>query len=257
MESCQEIHCAFPSAPSGYYRIHPPNGPAVEVYCDMEGSNCGGEGGWTRVAYVNMTEPGASCPEGLTQKDFTGLILCGKSTIGCESTFFSTLGLNYGQVCGRLRGYQLGTTEAFSRSIVISSLTIDDQYLDGASITYGSNPRKHIWSYAAGVTASRTDRFGCPCNTGSTVQTPAFVGNDYYCESIATSTISVFYPNDPLWDGQQCSNLEPPCCTNPNLPWFTKTLDATTNEDIELRLCQDEVITTEGSPLELIEIFVR
>ena len=38
------------------------------------------------------------------------------------------------------------------------------------------------------------------------------------------------------WDvhGQQCSSNEPPCCTSPNLPWFTKTLNATTNEDIEL-----------------------
>ena len=109
----------------------------------MEGSNCGGEGGWTKVAYFNMTETGATCPEELAPKDFSGLILCGKNTTGCESTFFSTLGLNYGQVCGRLRGYQLGTTEAFSRSIGIS-LTIDSQYLDGASITYGSNPRTHI-----------------------------------------------------------------------------------------------------------------
>ena len=224
----------------------------------MEGSNCGGEGGWTRVAYFNMTEPGASCPEGLAQKDFSGLILCGKNTTGCESTFFSTLGLNYGQVCGRLRGYQFGGPDAFARSIGTSSLTVDSQYLDGASITYGSNPRKHIWSYAVGLTVSHTNRFRCPCNNGSTVQSPAIVGNDYYCESATTSGISGrLYPDDPLWDGQQCSNLEPPCCTNPNLPWFMKTLNATTNDDIELRLCQDESLTNEGSPLELIEMFIR
>ena len=51
----------------------------------MEESNCGGEGGWTRVAYVNMTESGASRPEGLVQKYFSGLILCDKhlvSTMG-------------------------------------------------------------------------------------------------------------------------------------------------------------------------------
>ena len=223
----------------------------------MEGSNCGGEGGWIRVAYFNMTEPGASCPEGLTQKDFSGLILCGKNTTGCESTFFSTLGLNYRQVCGRLRGYQFGSTDAFAKSI-FTSPTIDSDYFDGASITYGNNPRTHIWSYAAGVTISNTDLYGCPCNNGSTVQTPVFVGNDYYCESAATTvSIGIFFPNDPLWDGQQCSSLEPPCCTNPNLPWFTKTLNATTNEDIELRLCQDESLTTEGVPLELIEMFIR
>ena len=223
----------------------------------MEGSNCGGEGGWTRVAYVNMTEPGASCPEEFAQKNFSGLILCGQNTTGCNSTFFSTLGLNYDQVCGQLRGYQFGSPEAFARSIARPSLTIDSQYLDGASITYGSNPRTHIWSYTAGLTTSSNVQFACPCNTGSTVQSPVFVGNDYYCESSASSVINRFYPNDPLWDGQQCYDLEPPCCTNNNLPWFTKTLGATTNENIELRLCQDEDITTEGIPLELIEMFVH
>ena len=53
--SCQEILYCFPSASSGYYQITAPNGSLVKVYCDMEGINCGGEGGWTRVAYVNMS----------------------------------------------------------------------------------------------------------------------------------------------------------------------------------------------------------
>ena len=66
--SCHEILHCFISAPSGYYQIRVPNGSLVQVYCDMEGTNCGGEGGWTRVAYVNMSQSGATCPEGLTQK---------------------------------------------------------------------------------------------------------------------------------------------------------------------------------------------
>ena len=89
---------------------------------------------------------------------------------------------------------------------------------------------------------------------------PSIVGNDYYCESVPTATPMgppVFYPNDPLWDGQQCTGLEGPCCTNPNLPWFNKTLPATTNEDIELRLCQDEGINAEGVPLQVIELLIR
>ena len=66
--SCQEILYCFPSAPSGYYQITAPNGSLVQVYCDMEGTNCGGEGGWTRVAYVNMSQSGGTCPQGLTQR---------------------------------------------------------------------------------------------------------------------------------------------------------------------------------------------
>ena len=44
-KSCQEILYSCPSAPSGYYQIHAPNGSVVKIYCDMEGTNCGGEGG--------------------------------------------------------------------------------------------------------------------------------------------------------------------------------------------------------------------
>ena len=44
------------------------NGSQVEVYCDMEGSHCDEEGGWTRIAFGNMSVPGSSCPSGLVQQ---------------------------------------------------------------------------------------------------------------------------------------------------------------------------------------------
>ena len=100
--SCQEILYCFPSAPSGYHEIRVPNGSLVQVYCDMEGTNCGGQGGWMRVAHVNMSQDGASCPQGLTQKTNSGLTLCGLNASGCEGTLFSALGLSYSRVCGQL-----------------------------------------------------------------------------------------------------------------------------------------------------------
>ena len=128
--SCQEILHCFPSAPSGYYQIRVPNGSLVQVYCDMEGTNCGGEGGWTRVAYVNMSQSGATCPQGLTQTTLSGLTLCGRNgPAGCQSTVFSTLGLNYSHVCGKLRGYQSGTPDAFFPYYINSSRTIDNIYV--------------------------------------------------------------------------------------------------------------------------------
>ena len=56
-----------------YDEIRVPNGSLVQVYCDMEGTNCGGQGGWMRVAHVNMSQDGVSCPQGLTQKTMSGL----------------------------------------------------------------------------------------------------------------------------------------------------------------------------------------
>ena len=207
-----------------------------------------------------MTDPGAICPQALALRNFSGQLLCGRNKTGCQSTTFPTFSLNYCQVCGRLRGYQLGTPEAFVQSIIISSRTVDSQYLDGVSITHGSVPRRHIWAYAVGLTTDHKDRFGCPCNTGSTVSPPAaIVGSDYYCESATNSLqFNAFFPNDVMWDGQQCTGSEGPCCSNnPNLPWFNTTLPQNTNDDIELRVCGDEAFTDEGTPLELIEIYIR
>ena len=113
----------------------------------MEGTNCGGQGGWTRVAYINMSQSGATCPQGLAERTLSGLTLCGRNRNGCQGTWVSTLGLNYSQVCGQLLGYQWGAPDAFRGR---SSQVIGASYVDGASITYGRSSRKHIWTYANG-----------------------------------------------------------------------------------------------------------
>ena len=95
-----------------------------------------------RVAYVNMSESGTTCPEELAQQTYYGLTLCGRNTtggVGCQGAVFSTLGLNYSKVCGQLRGYQVGSPNDFEW---IGS--IDGPYVDGAFITYGSTLCKHI-----------------------------------------------------------------------------------------------------------------
>ena len=254
--SCQNILCCFPSAPSGYYQITAPNGSLVKVYCE---TNCGGEGGWTRVAYVNMSQSGTTCPQGLTQRNIKGNNYCGRNIIGCQSTVFPTHGLSYSRVCGRLRGYQYGGTDAFNASIIEHYTSVDSNYVDGVSITYGSNPRKHVWTYAVGTVSYKVRQCDCPCNNGSTYQAPSFVDSDYYCESgIATTWNGTVFNNDLLWDGQQCTSLEGPCCAHSNMPWFNKTFNGTTSENIELRLCGDDSPTADEDVLiELIELYVR
>ena len=261
--SCQEIHANLSSAPSGYYQIQLSNGLVTEVYCDMEGSNCGGEGGWTRVAYIDMTEPDAMCPQGLVQKSYSGLSLCTYETnTACQmqKTVFSTLGLNYSQVCGRLKGYQAGLVKGFHNYIVSGNTSIDEDYFEGVSITYGSAPRKHIWTYVAGPTEGIESNYleaSCPCSSGSSIASPPFVGSDYYCESGSRyiPDPNQIFINDPLWDGQQCNSNEAACCsTNSTLPWFQKMLNTSVIEDIELRMCLAEFDT--DVPLELIELYI-
>ena len=57
-QQCMPPSCSDVSnnggAISGYYDIMLANGSTASVYCNMEG--CDGEGGWTRVAYLNMSQ---------------------------------------------------------------------------------------------------------------------------------------------------------------------------------------------------------
>ena len=79
--------------------------------------------------------------------------------------------------------------------------------------------------------------YNCPCNSNSSgTFIPEWVGSDYYCESgLYSSQLyhDVLFSSDTLWDGEQCNGNEGPCCINPKMPWFMKTLNETTTEDIE------------------------
>ena len=231
----------------------------------MKGTHCDGKGGWTRVAYLNMTESGATCPPGLNLQQYNNIDhgLCGRpsssSSAGCSSTNFSTFGLNYFKVCGKVRGYQYRSPNAFYKL----SKGIDSYYVDGVSITYGQNPRIHIWTYACGLREDHNNVAGCPCNKGyhggRNVASP-FINNHYYCESgldPGKNNERVLYVNDTLWDGKNCDSHEASCCTNSKMPWFYRVLDDMTQEDIELRVCGDQSVHDEDTPLDIIELYVR
>ena len=262
---CLEILQENNMAPTGFYKIQAFNDSLISVYCDMEGSNCDGVGGWMRVGYLNMSELGATCPPGLTLRQFNNIDhgVCGRPM--SSSTFYLAHGLHYSKVCGQLRGYQFRAPDGFPPlhgTNAIPNIDNCNTYVDGVTITYGSNPRKHIWTFACGI--GETDPTGyllCPCNTGSySTTSPSFVGNDNYCESglpAGQSWQSVLYSNDPLWDGQQCDGNEGPCCTNPKMPWFIKALNETTTENIELRMCGSENPSDEDTPLDIIELYIR
>ena len=53
--SCQEIKSKQPNSPSGAYLLATSSGKTNYVYCHM-GELCGTEGGWTRLAYLDMSD---------------------------------------------------------------------------------------------------------------------------------------------------------------------------------------------------------
>ena len=75
------------SSPSGYYWIRSSNGSAVQVYCDMDRvCGCSGTGGWTRVAFLNMTDPNQQCPGAWTlcTRSSEPRRLCGRGNSGAR-----------------------------------------------------------------------------------------------------------------------------------------------------------------------------
>ena len=217
---------------------------------------CGGSTGWKRVAYLNMSDPSQQCPS-VWQEITTPHRVCGRrsTSASCEGLTYSTGSEQYDQVCGRIIGYQRATPDAFRGS----SRSIDSIYLDGVSVTYGS-PRQHIWSFVCGVDEVSSTS-SCPCVTGSTNgnHIPLFVGQSYFCESGITGWNNryIFYPNgDPLWDGQGCGPTSS-CCTFNSPPWFNVQLSSPTTDDIEVRICGDQHIGDEDTPVQLIELYVK
>ena len=249
--SCNDIVRLGGTTP-GYFDIMLTNGSIASVFC-----GCDGEDGWTRVAYLNMSDPSQQCPTELRLYNESGVRACGRqitSGASCNSVTFSTNGVSYSQVCGRVIGYQYGHTDAIYSALHHS---IDSYYVDGISITHGS-PRQHIWTLMGGYIETGTDTWFCPCNNGSIASVPSFVGDDYFCESGTLAYHGVkLYPDDPLWDGEGCGGDEGPCCNAPGIPWFHKVLNSSTTDDIELRMCSNHNTYNEDTPVGLYELCIK
>ena len=211
---------------------------------------------WRRVAYIDTTQ-GSPCPPGLREVNDSTLNkrACGKKlNSGCSSVTFPSGG-SYTHVCGRARGYQHKTTDAFR---AFSGNSINDAYVDGLSITRGS-PRKHIWTYAVGNQEKEHGPGGygyeCPCAipTYALQFKASFVADDYYCESGFAIYEQRTAWEDPLWDGEGCTRSVNTCCQR--FGWFYKTLPLT-SDNIEVRWCADEAQGNEDFFTDIVEIWV-
>ena len=256
--SCAALLLYDPSFLSGHYWVTSSNGSAVRVYCDMTRS-CGNiTGGWIRVAELDMTNNSTQCPSGLRQRNDSNIRTCtsNSNSEACSSVTLYTSNIHYSRVCGKIKAYQFGSTDAFD----YNPDDIDSNYVDGVSLTHGS-PRKHIWTFAAARDETSNRYSNCPCtniNTAnSTTLPPSFVGNDYFCDTGSSNVVSyVFYSDDPLWDGAGCGSLNR-CCSFNNPPWFYKQLPQPTTDDIEMRVCRNEAESNEDIAIEMFDIYIQ
>ncbi|XP_064388627.1 uncharacterized protein LOC135336699 [Halichondria panicea] len=262
--SCSDIS---QDRPSGEYWMAPHTSSRARVYCDMNRTSCSCNTarGWMRVANLDMTDLNQNCPAELrlVTRTTPPLRTCGRmeGRAVCTSTIFPTYGVEYSNVCGRIIAYQSSTPDAFTPYFNNRALSIDDVYVDGVSLTHGQSPRQHIWTFANAIDEIQSDAEVCPCTQPDLPYTgvvPPFIGQDYFCETGSRQAFrhNTFYTDDPLWDGQGCGGTST-CCEFNNPPWFCKQLPQPTTDNIELRLCSDQDIDDEETPIEIIEMYIR
>ena len=262
-QSCEDIKNKQNDISSGMYLLkNPNNGSTYNAYCNMD-ELCGSEGGWTRLAYLDMSDAKQNCPSGFRLYQSGGVRACGRPVTisgSCVSVQFPSNGISYSQVCGRVVGYQYASPDAVHSGNGPNHNNLNGDYVDGVSITHGF-PRQHVWTLMAGnYEAINNYPYNCPCTAGSTQQVQSFIGNHYFCESgVAGDYLqALLYTTDPLWDGQDCRTLETACCSVPDLPWFHRDYGNTTTTDyLELRVCGDESTGNEDVPVGYYEIYIK
>jgi len=168
---------------------------------------------------------------------------------GCYPAYFSNYKADYNSICGKLKGYQEGSTDGFYEH----SSSINGPYLEGVSITVGT-PRKHVWSYATGY----TKQSHCPCANNNPGNPPFFVKDHYYCESGTAKApgYGQFLGTDPLWDGNGCLE-DDDCCSRLGAPWFYRHFTPTEKGTVEVRICRDQEYSNEATLIEQVELYIQ
>ena len=126
---------------------------------------------------------------------------------GCSHIIFPLMNISYSYICGTVASSWYGHPDGFIGNSRMNSTTINENYVDGISLTYGKEPsRTHIWTFIA-------DHRSCPSNI------PDYVGNNNTCLIHETS----------------CSSSPKSC-----FPSFFRKLEQPVTKDIEMRLCRDQ-----------------
>ena len=223
--------------------------------------------GWIKVVDFDLkSNSSLSCPGEWTKGSSGNIHYCTLSTTEstCQSVTYSVQMARYQQVCGRIRGYQLGATTAFFPYSTGSNSNINQAYIDGVVITHGEMPdRKHIWTFASGYSNAyaypNNKRWMCPCNNltnDTTIAIPSFISGNFFCSAGNNRTqqalINRRFQEGPLWDGNGCAAGNE-CCAKQ--PFFLANLEEPTCNDLEIRICTFTDPKNVG--VDLIELYVK
>ena len=99
---------------------------------------CGGPGLWHRIAHLDMSDPDQQCPSNWRLITTPVRACAGRTSFACDSVVFPSNCVSYSRMCGRVSGFQRGSTDAFGHHIYDNNIGLEDPYLDGVSLTHGT-----------------------------------------------------------------------------------------------------------------------
>jgi hypothetical protein len=123
---------------------------------------CGGAG-WRPVVSLDIGDSSQECPTPWVEAPTPARSCYARVSDDSLGVNFPVSGPRYSKVCGRVVGYSETSTDAFAQ--IVGSRTIDSAYLDGMSVTHGSQ-HQHIWSFGTGHRPEYTG-FCCPWDTSN------------------------------------------------------------------------------------------
>ncbi len=243
-ESCAAIRMLSLPFPSGMYRLMSNNSEEY-AYCSMEHSCNGVVASWRSVVSFNINNSrNSQCPNGLLARESPSSCIADFDGVGCTSVTYPING-SYSCVLGKIHGYQLGTPDgflqySFNRPV---NATLNENYVDGVSLTHGREPRTHIWTFTAGSSDSTPVDCGI-CFTN----TPSYIKTHYTCDVNNFCAFNTACTHNILWhDSRQCVGS----------PIFHRQLPNMTSDDIDMRVCRDEDSGNENILFTNIEIYVQ
>ena len=245
-DSCNFLKNFSVQLPSGLYKIMPQDAlTPTKVYCSYQ-SLSGRNEWWRRVAYLSTSESyQVQCPSGLgIRTEWPSSCRRALEESGCSSVYFDPGDIPYSRVGGRVRARQSGQPDGFqdfNGPRFRGEVSLEDNYVDGISLTYGDEGnRTHIWTFAASV---NTRRGGCAvCNR----ERPDFIGDHYSCELLELCNQGTVCNSNLLWDGGQCVGGES----------FFRDLPGPTTEQIEMRVCREQDRRDEDILVTEVELYV-
>ncbi len=227
LSSCAEIKQHQPSSTSGYYSIKLSSGQSISVFCNMD-KVCGGiTGGWTRIAKLNPD----LCPDKFKTVRYQGAhksCTFMYSVPGCSLITYKTSNIQFSHVCGKVRGYRIGTPDGF-RGGVHKHSSLGSNSVDGIIISAGTH---HIWTFTG---------INCVCG-----HAPFYMGHRFSCSHTFCDARRSFC--ELLFTNNRCG---------PYAPWFYTRLENYTSTDVQVRVCRDESSENEDIPIASLELYVQ